>query len=114
MPGTWRSKAGDARKRAAARPTQPSRSLAAAASKGRLLRQSRGPIGLLRSNASSRIICVSLTRPAAGTDWYRRIGCRWGVLDLRVMGRHSVVCPEKATVFGYTFIHLLWALGRFW
>jgi hypothetical protein len=60
--------AGNARKRAASRPTHPSWSRAAAAVNGKIRRQSRSPIGAPRSAASSRIICVSLTSPAAGTD----------------------------------------------
>ena len=43
--GTLRSKAGSARQRAACRPTHPSRSLEASVLNGRILCQSRGPIG---------------------------------------------------------------------
>ncbi len=57
-----------ATKRAASRPTYPSRSLAAAGANGRIRRQSRGPIGPPRSDAAARLIGVSLTRPADGPD----------------------------------------------
>src|SRR5262249_27195248 len=68
MAGTLRSKAGSARQRAASRPTHPSRSLAAAASNGRIWCQSRGLIGSPRLSSSSRITCVSLASRVDGTD----------------------------------------------
>src|SRR5262245_14365058 len=68
MAGTLSSKAGSARQRAASRPTHPSRSLAAAASNGRIWRQSRGLIGSPRLSSSSRITCVSLASLVDGTD----------------------------------------------
>src|SRR6516162_200 len=68
MAGTLRSKAGSARQRAASRPTHPSRSLAAAASNGRIWRQSRGLIGSPRLSSSSRITFVSLASLVDGTD----------------------------------------------
>src|SRR5262245_8511933 len=68
MAGTLSSKAGSARQRAASRPTHPSRSLAAAASNGRIWRQSRGLIGSPRLSSSSRITCVSLASLVDDTD----------------------------------------------
>ena len=66
--GWWNSAAGNARKRAASRPTHPSRSLAAAGWNGRIRRQSKSPIGSPRSDSSARLIYVSLTRPVEGPD----------------------------------------------
>jgi hypothetical protein len=66
--GCVSSESGAATKRAASRPSHPSRSLAAAGANGTILHQSRGPIGSQRPNASSRLIGVSLTRPAEGPD----------------------------------------------
>src|SRR5262249_13068627 len=97
--GGLNANAGAARKRAACRPTHPSRWLVAVSANGRSLLQSRALVGSPRPGSFAGITCISLTRrhhrglvPQGTPQQLRHAGrcfAMHGILKARAVPRES-------------------------